>query len=316
MDLTNLIKSKAVELGFNKVGITASNHSLQYLDYYDNWIETGKNGTMNWLSNRIEERKDVTKYFPEVKSIISVAINYFTGSSDKIVGKNNRGYNFSNYAWGDDYHIIVNNKLNDLLDYIINDLAIDTKGITCVDTSPVIEKQWAQQAGIGWQGKNTLILNDELGSWMFLGELLLDIALDYDEPYSKDLCGTCTACVDACPVNAITDYKLDASKCISYLNVEYKDELDSDQKNKLNGWIYGCDICQQVCPWNKKYQTLTNVKSFQPKKEIIHYSLENWLNIDEESFRSIFGNSPVKRIKHHRFLRNINAVKESGNLID
>jgi len=316
MDLTKLIKSKAVEIGFNKIGITSPKFSLRHTDYFDDWLKSGKNGTMNWLSNRIEERKDVTKYFPEVKSIISVAINYFTGSSDEMVDKNNSEYNFSNYAWGHDYHTIVKNKLNELFDYIQNNLEIDTKGITCVDTSPVMEKQWAQKAGIGWQGKNTLILNDELGSWMFLGELLLDIELDYDEPYSKDLCGTCTACVEACPVNALADYKLDASKCISYLNVEYKNDLDSDQKNNLNGWIYGCDICQQICPWNKKYQALTNIKSFQPKNEIIHYSIENWLNTDEESFKSIFNESPVKRIKRHRFLRNINAVKESGNIID
>lgn len=316
MDLTVKIKAKAAEIGFDKVGITSPNTSLQYIDYYDEWIKSGKNGTMQWLARRGEERKDMTKYFPEVKSVISVAINYFKGTSGEVVDEDNQTYNFSNYAWGDDYHLIVKNKLNELLKYITEELKIDTKGIACVDTSPVMEKQWAVQAGIGWQGKNTLLLNNELGSWMFLGELLLAIQLDYDEPYTYDLCGNCTACVDACPVNALTEYQLDATKCISYLTVEYKSDFNEDQKNNLNGWIYGCDNCQQVCPWNKKEITISREEAFQPIHEVRHYSLNDWANLDNDSFKQLFKNSPVKRIKHQRFLRNVKAVQESRNLVD
>jgi epoxyqueuosine reductase len=151
---------------------------------------------------------------------------------------------------------------------------------------------------------------------MFLGELLLDIELDYDEPFSKDLCGTCTVCIDACPTNALTEYQLDTTKCISYLTAEFKQEFNKLQTNNLDGWIYGCDKCQQVCPWNKKSQTMSNEKLFQPIEEIHNYSIEDWCSIDENEFRSIFKNSPAKRIKHYRFVRNVKAVKESSNNVE
>ena len=316
MDLTSKIKAKAVELGFGKIGITSPNISLQHLDFYDEWIKSGKNGTMQWMEKRSEERKDITKYFPEVKSIISVVINYYTGNSSEIVDKKNGVYKFSNYAWGGDYHTVIKDKLNELLQYIKSELRIDTKGLVCVDTSPVMEKQWAKQAGLGWQGKNTLLLNNDFGSWMFLGELLLDIQLNYDAPYINDLCGNCTACVDACPVNALTEYQLDATKCISYLTVEYKDNFSNDQKNNLNGWIYGCDNCQQVCPWNKKKEKFSNEDAFQPIPELQNYTLNDWMNLDNDSFNTVFNNSPVKRIKRNRFLRNVRTVNESRNTVD
>jgi epoxyqueuosine reductase len=170
-----------------------------------------------------------------------------------------------------------------------------------------MEKQWAQHGGIGWQGKHTVLINDEFGSWIFLGELLLDIPLDYDQPFTKDLCGTCTACIDACPTKALSEYQLDATKCISYLTVEYKSEFDTDQKSKLNGWIYGCDICQQVCPWNKTKQKYTDEDSFKSIREIREYSLTDWLKIDDNSFKKIFKDSPIKRIKYDHFMRNVTA---------
>ncbi len=287
-----------------------------YNNYFDNWLASGKNGTMKWLENRKQERKNIIKYFPEVKSIISVAINYFTGTSDQIVTKGKSVYKFSNYAWGKDYHTIVNQKLNQLLDYINNIYNQNTHGIVCVDSSPIMEKQWAQRGGIGWQGKHTILINDKYGSWMFLGELLLDIPLVYDKPFQTDLCGTCTACIDACPTNALSEYQLDATKCIAYLTVEYKDELDTARKGQLNGWVYGCDICQQVCPWNKKKQNYTREDSFKPIREIREYSLTDWLKIDDNSFKKIFMDSPVKRIKYDRFMRNVSTVNQSSNGID
>jgi len=313
MDLSQKIKSKAFELGFDKIGISDPAVQLDHLDYYDDWISSGKNGSMGWLERRNDERKDVTKYFPEARSVITVAINYFTGISPEIVNNKKDEFKFSNYAWGTDYHIIVKEKLRQLLGYVQDELHVNTKGVICVDSSPIMEKQGAKQAGIGWQGKNTLLINEELGSWLFLGEILLDLDLDYDEPFAKDLCGSCTACIDACTVNALSEYELDASKCISYQTVEYKDEFTDE--NKLNGWIYGCDTCQQVCPWNIKYQRLSNEEAFKPNNEIKDYSLNDWMAVDESKFKNIFKNSPVKRIKHHRFMRNLAHVKESNSSI-
>lgn len=314
MDLTQKIKSKAFELGFDKIGISDPVAQLDHLDYYDDWIVSGKNGSMGWLERRTEERKDVTKYFPEIRSVITVAINYFTGRSEDIVNNKKDEFKFSNYAWGTDYHIIVKEKLKLLLKSVENEMNTDAKGVICVDTSPIMEKQWAKQAGIGWQGKNTLLINEDLGSWMFLGELLLDIDLEYDEPFIKDLCGSCTACIDACSVNALSEYGLDASKCISYQTVEYKNDFDDG--NELNGWVYGCDTCQQVCPWNIKKETFSNEESFEPRKEIMNYSLDDWMTVDESNFIDIFKSSPVKRIKHNRFMRNVNYVKESSSLLN
>ena len=280
-----------------------------YNNYFDDWLSSGKNGTMKWLENRKEERKDILKYFPEVKSVILVAMNYYTDNEKPQI-------NFSKYAHGKDYHIIVKQRLNALLDYIKDELNNNVNGIMCVDSSPIMEKQWAQRGGIGWQGKHTIIINEDYGSWMFLGELLLDIPLEYDEPFITDLCGSCTICIDACPTNALSEYQLDATRCISYLTVEYKGEFDDAQKNKLNGWIYGCDICQQVCPWNKKRQKHTNEDSFKPIREIRKYSLADWQKIDDNSFKKIFRDSPAKRIKYDRFMRNVSASNQSSNGID
>ena len=307
MDLTQSIKSKAHEIGFHKIGISSPFQPLMYNDYFDSWLDAGKNGTMTWLENRKEERKDVNNYFQGVKSVVSVAINYFTGISDELVANGKQTHKFSNYAWGKDYHIVVKQKLNELLDYIKNELNQDTNGIVSVDSAPVMEKQWAQRGGIGWQGKHTVLINDEFGSWIFLGELLLDIPLDYDQSFAKYLCGTCTECIDACPTKALSEYQLDATKCISYLTVEYKNEFDPDQKSKLNGWIYGCDICQQVCPWNKTKQKYTDEDSFKSIREMRECSLTDWLKIDDNSFKKIFKDSPIKRIKYDRFLRNVTA---------
>ncbi len=309
MDLTKLIKSKAFEVGFHKVGISSPTEPLKYSNYFENWLSLGKNGTMTWLKNRKEERKNIDNYFPNVKSVISVAINYYTDSKNQKV-------KFSKYAHGKDYHIIVKQKLNELLDYIKDELNHNINGKMCVDSSPIMEKQWAQRGGIGWQGKHTIMINEDYGSWMFLGELLLDIPLEYDEPFVTDLCGSCTACIDACPTNALSEYQLDATKCISYLTIEYKGEFEFAQKSKLNGWIYGCDICQQVCPWNKKSQKHTNENSFKPIRAIREYSFTDWSKLDNNSFKIIFKNSPVKRIKYDRFMRNIFASDRLSNSID
>ncbi len=314
--MTKAIKSKAREIGFQKIGISSPDEPLLYNNYFDNWLATGKHGTMKWLENHKQERKNIAKYFPKVNSVISVAINYFTGTNDPIIDKGNSVPKFSNYAWGKDYHIIVKQKLDDLLAYIKNELNPKVNGIVGVDSFPIMEKQWAQRGGIGWQGKHTILINDEYGSWMFLGDLLLDIPVEYDKPFQTDLCSTCTACIDACPTNALSEYQLDATKCISYLTIEYKGEFDTAKKSKLNDWIYGCDICQQVCPWNKKKQKFTSEDSFNKIREIREYSLKDWQKMDDNSFNKIFLDSPIRRLKYDRFMRNVSAANQPSNSID
>ena len=180
------------------------------------------------------------------------------------------------------------------------------KIILCVDTAPIMEKQWAQKAGIGWQGKNTNLLTKELGSWVFLAEILIDQRLDYDSPFEEDLCGSCTACIDSCPTNALTEYKIDSNKCISYLTIEYRKEFEHED---LHNWIYGCDICQEVCPWNIKFEKIKKDKHFEARDSLINFFKSDWENLNEENFKSNFKNSAVKRTKYKGLKRNIDSLR-------
>jgi len=317
VDPTSLIKSTALKIGFQTIGISAPEPMLEkHSNYLENWLKYGKNGAMHWLNNQKDKRKDIKKFYPEIKSIISVAMNYFTGDVHENFANSAKSFKFSNYAWGIDYHTILRKKLIQLLQFIYDELYPNAHGIICVDSAPVMEKYYAQCSGIGWQGKHTILINEELGSWFFLGEILLDITLKYDEPFNKNLCGDCHACIDACPTNALTEYKLDATKCISYLTVESKEKFSDRQKSALNGWLYGCDECQKVCPWNVKNQSYSNEKSFSMLPEIEQNTLADWMKIDEKEFNRIFANSTIKRLKYHRFRRNVEAVYQSFVAID
>ena len=193
---------------------------------------------------------------------------------------------------------------------MLNDITAnypDIKGIVCVDTSPIMEKVWAQRAGIGWQGKHTNLITRDYGSWLFLGELLLDVELDYDDEFIDDLCGSCTACIDSCPTYALGEYEIYAEKCISYLTIEHRGEFG--ENTELHDWIYGCDICQEDCPRNKKYSKITNEKKFYPKKEILSWQDADWENISESEFRKLFKGSAVKRTKYNGLVRNIKSKK-------
>ena len=230
-------------------------------------------------------------------------MNYYSGYDQDQIKSNSK---FSNYAWGEDYHDIIKSKLYTLLNDITANYP-DIKGIACVDTSPIMEKVWAQRAGIGWQGKHTNLITRDYGSWLFLGELLLDVELDYDDEFIDDLCGSCTACIDACPTYALGEYEIYAEKCISYLTIEHRGEFG--QNTELHDWIYGCDICQEVCPWNQKFSQITNEKKFYPKEEILSWQDADWENISENAFRKIFKGSAVKRTKHNGLVRNIKTNK-------
>ena len=300
--LANCIKAKSHELGFQKVGITRAVSTSEEKEKLETWLSRGHHGTMPWLAERKHERGDIFTYFPDVKSVISLGMNYYTGYGQSELNSDNK---FSNYAWGEDYHDILKSRLYKLLNWLKIEMP-DLNGIACVDTSPVMDKVWAQRAGLGWQGKHTNLITTDFGSWLFLGELLVDIELDYDELFSEDLCGSCTSCIDACPTQALGEYEIYAEKCISYLTIEHRGDF-SDNRSELHNWIYGCDICQEVCPWNQKFSQVTIQNYFYPKKEILYWTNEDWERIDEEGFRKLFKGSAVKRTKYSGLSRNINA---------
>ena len=301
--LTQYIKDKATEIGFEKIGITKATATNDEKVRLEKWIKNNHHGSMSWIEKRKDERGNIFNYFKEVKSVISIGVNYYSGYNQDQIKSNSK---FSNYAWGEDYHDIIKSKLYTLLNDITANYP-DIKGIACVDTSPIMEKVWAQRAGIGWQGKHTNLITRDYGSWLFLGELLLDVELDYDDEFIDDLCGSCTACIDACPTYALGEYEIYAEKCISYLTIEHRGEFG--QNTELHDWIYGCDICQEVCPWNQKFSQITNEKKFYPKEEILSWQDADWENISENAFRKIFKGSAVKRTKHNGLVRNIKTNK-------
>ncbi len=294
------IKKKAEELGFQKVGIARAEKTPQEKSDLDSWLMQGNHASMAWMMNRKDERGNIHKYFPEARSVVAVGMNYYTGNDQDDLRSD---YKFSNYAWGDDYHTVLKKQLYQLLKWIKENNS-KVKGVVCVDTSPVMDKVWAQRGGLGWIGKHTNLISRDLGSWLFLGELILDLELDYDAPFEEDLCGTCLACIESCPTQALDEYKIDAGKCISYLTIEHRGELPESQSD-LHGWIYGCDVCQEVCPWNEKFAIESKKDEFQPRKEIVEFISEDWDSLDEDSFKRIFKDSAVKRTKYVGLKRNI-----------
>ena len=296
------IKKKAQELGFQKVGIARADPTPKEKNDLETWLDQGRHATMGWMEKRKDERGNIHTYFPEAKSIISVGMNYHVGKGQNDI---NSDLKFSTYAWGDDYHDVLKKRIFQLLKWI-KESQTEIKGIVCVDTSPVMDKAWAQKAGLGWIGKHTNLISRDQGSWLFLGELILNMELEYDAPFVEDLCGSCTACIDSCPTQALEDYRIDAGKCISYLTIEHRGELP-EAENDLHGWIYGCDICQEVCPWNQKFARESDRSEFQPRQEILDRTKEDWKKLTEKKFREIFKGSAVKRAKFAGLKRNIKS---------
>lgn len=300
-EITSQIKSAALEVGFDKVGIAGA-EPVKTASLLEQWLSLGYHGTMQWMANYFDKRTDPSKLFPDAKSVISVALNYYTPFPIPDDPKNAK---ISRYAWGDDYHDIMKDKLSQLLTKI-QTIYPPAEGKYCVDTSPIMDKYWAAQAGIGWQGKNTNVITRDIGSWVFLGEILLNIELEYDIPIA-DYCGSCNRCIEACPTDAITQpYVVNSSKCISYLTIEYRGEtFPNRDEEKLDNWIYGCDICQDVCPWNIKFAETSAVQGFQPREKNMNRNLEEWAKLSEEEFKDRFKKSPVKRAKFSGLIRNI-----------
>ena len=292
MITSDIIKEKAIELGFHKVGIAKAAKTKQEQERLDEWLDQKKHADMEWIENRKSERGNIFNYFSEAKTVISLGMNYYVGKDQSDLKSD---FKFSNYAWGDDYHLVIKSKLFSLLEFIKNKKP-NVKGLVCVDTAPIMEKVWAQRAGLGWQGKHTNLISTDFGSWLFLGEIIIDFELEPDDPFTKDLCGSCTACIDACPTHALGEYELDSGKCISYLTIEHRGDF-IEGHDDLDGWIYGCDICQEVCPWNISFSKISEEKYFEPRTDIINNTDQKWLEIDQEKFSAIFKKSAAKRTK-------------------
>lgn len=308
--LTQEIKTRARELGFCEVGIARAEYLQKEGNRLIEWLTRGYHGTMGWMARNTEKRVDPRTILPDAMSIISVAMNYYTPvghTCDDRVGK------ISRYAWGDDYHEIMNAKLGELLDFIKTRIP-EARGKVYADTGPVLDKVWAQKAGIGWEGKHTNIISRNYGSWIFLGEVILNLELDYDSP-ATDHCGTCTLCIDACPTGAIVEpYVLDSNLCISYLTIEHRGELDERLVRQFDNWIYGCDICQDVCPWNEKFAQPTPIKEFFPREHNTAPSLQDVANLQPEEFNLRYRGSAIKRAKHAGLVRNAIAVLHSKEI--
>ena len=306
MITSDIIKEKAIELGFHKVGIAKAAKTKQEQERLDEWLDQKKHADMEWIENRKSERGNIFNYFSEAKTVISLGMNYYVGKDQSDLTSD---FKFSNYAWGDDYHLVIKSKLFSLLEFIKNKKP-NVKGLVCVDTAPIMEKVWAQRAGLGWQGKHTNLISTDFGSWLFLGEIIIDFELEPDDPFTKDLCGSCTACIDACPTHALGEYELDSGKCISYLTIEHRGDF-IEGHDDLDGWIYGCDICQEVCPWNISFSKISEEKYFEPRADIINNTDQKWLEIDQEKFSATFKKSAAKRTKLMGLKRNIKSVNES-----
>lgn len=271
----------------------------------EEWLKRGYQGKMSYLENHFDKRLDPTLLVPGAKSVISLIYNYYP---EKDLSKENpESYKLAKYAYGEDYHYVVKDKLKLFLQRIEETIG-KVEGRAFVDSAPVHERAWAKKAGLGWIGKNSLLLNKTMGSFFFLAELIIDLELEYDGPI-KDYCGTCTACMDACPTEAITQpYVLDGSKCISYFTIELKEEIPSEVKGKFENWIFGCDICQDVCPWNS-FSKPTNESRFQPQTQLEDMTRNDWEEITDEVFKSLFRNSAVTRTRFEGLKRNITFVK-------
>lgn len=301
---THLIKQKAKALGFEDVGISKAEFLDEEAFALEKWLNQNQNGAMHYMANHFDKRLNPTLLVPGAKSVVSLSYNYFT-TQEQIPNT----YKISKYAFGRDYHKVLKKKLKTLLLYIQENIG-EVNGRAFVDSAPVMERAWAKKSGVGWQGKNTMLLTKAKGSFHFLAELIIDLDLEPDQP-TKDYCGNCTKCIDACPTNAIFEpYKVDGSKCISYFTIELKDEIPQTMQDKFKDWAFGCDICQDVCPINARAKQHQE-PDFTPKEEMLQMSKTEWQEISEEVFEKLFNGTPVRRAQFKGLKRNINFLMKS-----
>jgi len=302
---TKLIKSEARRLGFLSCGVSKAEFLEEEAPRLESFLNKNMQGEMSYLENHFDKRLDPTKLVPDSKSVVSLLLNYFPEKKQK-----EESYKISKYAYGTDYHFVIKDKLKTLLQFIREEIG-EVHGRAFVDSAPVLDKAWAAKSGLGWIGKHSNLITKQGGSFYFIAELIIDLELDYDFP-TTDHCGTCTACIDACPTKAIVDpYIVDGSKCISYFTIELKNELPSTMQNQFEDWMFGCDICQDVCPWNR-FSKPHKEPLFNPNPELLSYSKKDWEELTEEVFQKIFRKNPVKRTKFTGLQRNIEFLKYSN----
>ncbi|WP_324719992.1 tRNA epoxyqueuosine(34) reductase QueG [Salinimicrobium sp. HB62] len=300
---SNIIKAEAKRLGFLSCGISKAGFLEEEAPRLENYLKNNMHGEMHYMENHFDKRLDPTKLVEGSKSVISLLLNYFPEESQR-----EDSYKISKYAYGTDYHFVIKDKLKQLLQFIQEEIG-EVEGRAFVDSAPVLDKAWAAKSGLGWIGKNTNLLSKKTGSFFFIAELIVDLELDYDTPVT-DHCGSCTACIDACPTEAIVEpYKVDGSKCISYFTIELKDQLPQEMKGKFDDWMFGCDVCQDVCPWNR-FSKPHREPLFDPQPELLSMSKKDWEEITEDTFRKVFKKSAVKRTKYSGLTRNIDFLKD------
>lgn len=306
MDITKatlLVKQESKRLGFSHCGISKAEFLEEEAPLLEKWLKNGMHGEMHYMENHFDKRLDPRKLVHGAKSVISLLLNYFP--SEK---QHPDAPKISRYAYGPDYHVVIKEKLKALLEYIQEHIG-EAGGRVFVDSAPVLDRAWAKRSGLGWIGKNSNLINPKAGSYFFIAELILDTELEADCAI-KDYCGTCTRCMDACPTEAIVaPYIVDGSKCISYFTIELKNEIPQEVKGKFDNWIFGCDICQEVCPWNR-FASPHHQSGLNPGKEILEMNEREWMEITEEVFAKIFKNSALKRTGYKGLKRNISFIRE------
>jgi epoxyqueuosine reductase len=295
------IKNEAKRLGFMSCGISKAEFLEAEAPRLEEWLSKNRHGEMQYMENYFDKRLDPTKLVEGSKSVVSLLLNYYPSET-----QTKESYKISKYAYGTDYHFVIKDKLKTLLHSIQEEIG-DVHGRAFVDSAPVLDKAWAAKSGLGWIGKHSNLLSKQAGSFYFIAELIIDLELDYDTPVT-DHCGTCTACIDACPTQAIIEpYKVDGSKCISYLTIELKNEIPNGFSNQMDDWMFGCDVCQDVCPWNR-FSKPHNEPLFNPHPELLTKSKSEWQELTKEVFAEIFKKSAVKRTKFTGLKRNINFL--------
>lgn len=301
---TTLIKQKAHELGFSFCGISKAGFLEEEAPRLERWLAENRHGSMNYMENHFDKRLDPRLLVDGAKSVVSLMLNYYSEEKQQ----DPDAPKISQYAYGTDYHFVIKDKLKTLLQFIQDEIG-EVGGRVFVDSAPVMDKAWAQKSGLGWMGKNANIIHPKAGSFFFIAELILDLELEPDGPI-KDYCGTCTACIDACPTEAIVQpYLVDGSKCISYLTIELKDAvLPEAFRSQMDNWMFGCDVCQDVCPWNR-FSKPHSTPAFRPNEQLLQLSKADWHDLTEEVFRELFRNSAVKRTKFEGLKRNIRFLK-------
>lgn len=299
---SKFIKEEAKRLGFLSCGISKAGFLEQEAPRLENWLKNNRNGQMAYMENHFDKRLDPTLLVDDGKSVVSLLLNYYPDSV-----QNDESFKISKYAYGQDYHFVIKDKLKELLHSIQENIG-EVSGRAFVDSAPVLDKAWAAKSGLGWIGKNSNLITQRVGSFYFIAELIIDLELEYDHAVT-DHCGTCTACIDACPTQAIVaPYIVDGSKCISYYTIELKENLPNEMKGKFDEWMFGCDTCQDVCPWNR-FSKPHSEPLFNPNPDLLSFTKKDWMEITEETFKTVFKNSPIKRTKFEGLKRNIKFLE-------